>query len=78
MIVSWAFLLLLLCGDIESNPGPPRRAPGGGKPEAKKEEAPKEGQVEILEKKVFTNLPLRQKKLLHHFFNIKSNQIIKK
>ena len=67
MMFSWAFLLLLLCGDIESNPGPPRRAPGGGKPEAKKEEAPKEGQVEILEKKVFTNLPLSQEKLLNHF-----------
>ena len=61
MMVSWAFLLLLLCGDIESNPGPPRRAPGGGKTEAKKEEAPKEGQVEILEKKVFINLPLIRK-----------------
>ena len=79
MIVSWAFLLLLLCGDIESNPGPPRRAPGGGKPEAKKEEAPKEGQVEILEKKVFTNLPLSQEKLLNHNYHyIKSNQIIKR
>ena len=61
MIISWAFLLLLLCGDIESNPGPPRRAPGGGKPEAKKEEAPKEGQVEILEKKVFISLPINKK-----------------
>ena len=53
MMVSWAFLLLLLCGDIESNPGPPRRAPGGGKTEAKKEEAPKEDQVTKLENKVF-------------------------
>ena len=53
MMVPWAFLLLLLCGDIESNPGPPRRAPGG-KPEPKKEEVSKEGQLEKLETKVST------------------------
>ena len=76
MMFSWAFLLLLLCGDIESNPGPPRRAPGGGKPEAKKEEAPKEGQVEILEKKVFINLPLNKKISIINLIVITSNVII--
>ena len=69
MMVSWAFLLLLLCGDIESNPGPPRRAPGGGKTEAKKEEAPKEGQVEVLEKKVYINLSLNKKIKISNFYN---------
>ena len=51
MMVSWVFLLLLLRGDIESNPGPPRRAPGGGKPEPKKEES-NESKVDKLETKV--------------------------
>ena len=46
----WTFLLLLLCGDIESNPGPPRRAPGGNQP--KKEEVKPENSLEKLETKV--------------------------
>ena len=53
MKFSWTFLLLLLCGDVESNPGPPRRNPGGvpgGGP--KKEEVSKEGNLEKLESKV--------------------------
>ena len=51
MKFSWTFLLLLLCGDIESNPGPPRRNPV--KTETKKvEEVSKEGSLEKLESKV--------------------------
>ena len=53
MNISWLFLLLLLSGDIELNPGPPRRNPGGvpgGGP--KKEEVSKEGQLDKLESKV--------------------------
>ena len=53
MNMSWLFLLLLISGDIELNPGPPRRNPGGvpgGGP--KKEEVSKEGQLDKLESKV--------------------------
>ena len=49
----WTLLLLLLGGDIELNPGPPKRKPGGvpgGGP--KKEEVPKEVNLETLENKV--------------------------
>jgi len=35
----WLNILLLLSGDIETNPGPPKRGPpGGGKKEPTKEE----------------------------------------
>jgi hypothetical protein len=46
-----SLLLLLLSGDVELNPGPPKRIPGVGtgppKPEKSKEE-----QLDILEAKV--------------------------
>ena len=46
-----SLLLILLSGDVELNPGPPKRAPGVGagppKPEKTKEE-----QLDILEAKV--------------------------
>ena len=52
---AWKFLLLLLSGDVELNPGPPKRGvPGGNAP--KKEEVPKENQVEKLETKVRISL----------------------
>ena len=43
---SFLVLLLLQCGDVEVNPGPPRRAPKGPeKKEEKKEEANPENKV---------------------------------
>ena len=46
-----SLLLILLSGDVELNPGPPKRVPGMGtgppKPEKSKEE-----QLDILESKV--------------------------
>ena len=43
---SFLVLLLLQCGDVEVNPGPPRRAPKGPeKKEEKKEEANPENRV---------------------------------
>ena len=53
MNLSWTFLLLLLCGDIESNPGPPKRGGPRGAPEKKeKEVVSNESQLEKLESKV--------------------------
>ena len=54
MNLSWTLLLLLLCGDIESNPGPPKRgAPRGAPAKDDKKEVVSEGnQLEKLESKV--------------------------
>ena len=41
-------LLLLLCGDVEVNPGPPKRGPPGGRPK----EPTKEEQMKALQDKV--------------------------
>jgi hypothetical protein len=46
--LSFLSLLLLQCGDVESNPGPPRKAPAATKAEPKKElsESDKIGRME--------------------------------
>ncbi len=55
-----ANLLLLQCGDVEANPGPPRRQPAANRGEPpKKEQPPSEmDKMGYLEHKVYSNIKL--------------------